>query len=62
MSRVAQIEAELEKLSPAELRQVREWLDTILEDELEFTSEFEASVRQSEAEISKGDRPRVRKP
>ena len=61
MGRVTQIEAELQKLSAAELRQFREWLDAILEDELEFTPEFEAAVKQSEAEIATGDRPRVRK-
>ncbi len=32
MSKVAQIESELEKLSQAELRQIRDWLDNIIED------------------------------
>ncbi|HMC28216.1 MAG TPA: hypothetical protein VKM56_10545 [Verrucomicrobiae bacterium] len=62
MSKVEQIEAELEKLSPAELREVREWLDNFVEDKLEFTSEFEGAIRESEAEMKKGLRPRVRKP
>jgi len=30
MSKVAQVEAELEKLSQAELRQVRDWLDDMI--------------------------------
>ena len=40
MSKIDQIEAELEKLSQGELRQVRERLDELIEDDLEFTSEF----------------------
>jgi hypothetical protein len=46
-----QIEAELEKLSPAELKQVRDWLDDFVEDRLEFTPAFEAAVQQSEREM-----------
>ena len=62
MSKVAQVEAELEKLSQAELRQVREWLDDVIEDDLEFTPEFEAGNKQSESEMAKGLRPRTRQP
>ena len=62
MSKVAQIESELEKLSQAELRQVRNWLDDLIEDELEFTTEFESAIRQSERELAKGLRPRTRQP
>ena len=62
MSKVAQIESELQKLSQAELRQVREWLDDQIEDDLEFTPEFESAIRQSEAEMAKGLRPRTRQP
>jgi hypothetical protein len=62
MSKVLQMEAELQKLSPAELLQIRNWLDDFLEDRLEFTDEFEAQIRQSEEEIAAGIRPRVRQP
>ena len=62
MSKVDQIEAELEKLSPAELKQVRDWLDDFAEDRLEFTPDFEAAVQQSEREMAAGMRPRVRQP
>jgi hypothetical protein len=62
MSRVERIETELEKLSAAELRQVREWLDDFVEDRMEFTPEFESSVQESEREMNSGVRPRVRKP
>jgi hypothetical protein len=62
MSKVEQIEAELEKLSPAELQRVRDWLDDFVEDRLEFTAEFEAAIQNSEKELAAGVRPRVRKP
>ena len=62
MSKVAQIESELQKLPQAELRQVRDWLDNMIEDDLEFTSEFESAIQQSEREKAKGLRPRMRQP
>ena len=62
MSKVAQIEAELGTLSQAELREVREWLDDLIEDDLEFAPAFESAIRQSEQEMAAGLRPRVRQP
>jgi hypothetical protein len=58
---VEQVESELRKLSPAELRQVRDWLDDFIEDQMEFTPEFEAAIRQSESERKSDVRPRVRR-
>ena len=54
VSKVEQMESELRKLSQAELRQIREWLDNFIEDELEFTSEFENSIQQSERDMAAG--------
>jgi hypothetical protein len=62
VSKVEQIEVEMQKLSRAELRQVRDWLDDVIEDGLEFTPEFEAAIRESEREMAEGLRPRVRQP
>ena len=62
VSKVEQIESELSKLSQAELRQIREWLDDIIEDELEFTPEFERSIQRSEREMAEGKSARVREP
>ena len=62
MSKVEQLEVELQKLSPTELRQVRDWLDDFVEDRLEFTPEFESAIRESEREMDSGVQPRVRKP
>jgi hypothetical protein len=62
MSKVAQIEAELETLSQAELREIRGSLDDLIEDEMEFTAEFESAVQKSEREMAAGLRPRTRQP
>lgn len=60
MSKVEQIEAELHQLSQAELARLRILLDDLLEDDLEFTPEFQSTLEQSEQEKSKGIRPRTR--
>ena len=62
MSKVEQIEAELQSLSPAELKRVRDWLDDFVEDRLEFKEDFESAIQESEREMAAGLRPRVRKP
>ena len=62
MSKVEQIEAELQSLSPADLKRVRDWLDNFVEDRLEFREDFEAAVQESERDMAVGLRPRVRKP
>ena len=62
MSKVEHVESELRKLSQAELRQIREWLDDVIEDELQFTTEFENSIRQSERDMANGKSARVRGP
>jgi hypothetical protein len=62
MSKVEQMEAELRKLSQAELCQIREWLDEMIEDELQFTPEFESSIQQAERDMAGGKSARVRDP
>jgi len=56
------METELRKLSQAELRQIRAWLDDFIEDELEFTPEFEQAIRQAERDMADGKSARVRDP
>jgi hypothetical protein len=56
------MEAELRKLSQEELRQIRRWLDDMIEDELEFTPEFERSIQQAERDMADGKSARVREP
>jgi hypothetical protein len=60
VSKVEEVEAELRGLSQAELRQIRDWLDDVIEDELEFTPEFERSIQQSERERLAAPAPDVR--
>jgi hypothetical protein len=62
MSKLEQMEAELRKLSQAELRQLRAWLDDIIEDNLEFTPEFEQTIEQSERDKAEGRSARIREP
>ena len=62
VSKVEQVECELRKLSQPELRRIREWLDDIIEDELEFTPEFEHAIRQAERDMADGKTARVREP
>jgi hypothetical protein len=60
VSKIEQMENELRKLSQAELCQIRAWLDDLLEDELEFTPEFEAAIERSERDMAEGKATRVR--
>jgi hypothetical protein len=62
VSKVERVEAELRTFSQAELRQIRQWLDDIIEDELEFTPEFEHSIQQAERDMAEGKSARVREP
>ena len=62
VTKVEQVECELRKLSQTELRQIREWLDDVIEDELEFTPEFEHSIQRSERDMAGGKSARVREP
>ena len=56
------MENELRKLSQTELRQIRGWLDDLIEDELEFTPEFERSIQQAERDMADEKSVRVREP
>ena len=60
MSKLEQMETELRELSQTELRQICEWLDDVIEDDLEFTPEFEASIRRSQRDLAEGRISRVR--
>ena len=62
MNTVQILESELLKLSPAEMRQIRDWLDDLLEDQLKFTDEFEAEIQQSERDMAAGGHSRTRRP
>jgi hypothetical protein len=61
MSILEQIEEQVKRLPVAEQQALRDWLDDILEDELEFTDEFKAKIEQAKRDIAAG-RGRVVKP
>jgi len=61
MSTVGEIEAAIARLPVKEAEEVREWLEQWLEDQLEMTPEFLASVERGKADIAAG-RTRIVKP
>ena len=61
MQTLERIEAEVKQLSKAEQEALREWLDNMLEDDLEFTDEFKAKIDRAKRDIAEG-RGRVVKP
>ena len=58
---LVEIEADVQKLSPQEQEQLREWLENLLEDRLELTEEFKAEVEAGKRDILEG-RVRIRRP
>ena len=61
MSSVQEIESAILQLPPEQMRQVHEWLENLIEDQLEMTDEFKAGIERSERELAQGLKPRVRK-
>ena len=61
MQTLERIEAEVKQLSKAEQEALREWLDNMLEDDLEFTDEFKAKIERAKRDVAEG-RGRVVKP
>jgi len=60
MSTVQEIENAISRLSPEEMRLVRDWLENQLEDQLPMTDEFKGRINRSEREKAEGQRPRTR--
>ena len=60
MSTVQEIETAISRLSPEEMRLVRDWLENQIEDQLEMTDEFKGRIESSERQMSEGQRPRTR--
>jgi hypothetical protein len=61
MSMLEQVEEQVKRLSLPEQHALREWLNDLLEDELEFTEEFRAKIDRAKRDIAEG-RGRVLKP
>ena len=60
MPTLEQIEKEVKQLTKAEQEALRDWLENILEDEMEFTDSFKAKIERGEQDLREG-RVRVRK-
>lgn len=54
MSTVKDIEAAIQKLSAAEVKELLLWIEDHLEDELEMTDEFKASIKRGKQDIAAG--------
>ncbi|MGA2542738.1 MAG: hypothetical protein ABSG78_14410 [Verrucomicrobiota bacterium] len=61
MQTLQRIEEQVKQLSKAEQESLRDWLENMLEDDLEFTDEFRAKIERGEQDIQAG-RVRIRKP
>lgn len=62
MSTVKEIETALTKLRLEEMEAVRDWLDELIEDQLEVSDEFKAKIQRAKREIAAGVYSRVRQP
>ena len=62
MSTVKEIESALTSLSIEEKQAVRDWLDELIEDQLEVSDEFKAKINRAKQEIAEGVHSRVRQP
>ena len=54
MPTLEQIENEVKQLTRVERAALRDWLDDLLEDELEFTDEFKAKLARAKEQITAG--------
>jgi hypothetical protein len=61
MKTLEEVEADVRMLSREEQAELREWLENLLEDQLEMTDEFKTRIERGERDIQEG-RVRVRKP
>ena len=59
MSTVKEIESAIQKLTPSDVKELLSWIEDYLEDELEMTDEFKASIERGKQDIAAG-RTRVR--
>jgi hypothetical protein len=60
MSKVEEVEGEVRKFSPVELRQVRDQLDDIVEKEMEFMPGLEHLIQHATRETAYGKSAHVR--
>jgi len=61
MKTLEQVESDVRLLPPEKQEELRDWLENMLEDQLEFTDEFKAKIERGEQDLRAG-RSRVHKP
>ena len=61
MKTLEQVESDVRMLPPEKQEELRDWLENMLEDQLEFTDEFKTKIERGEQDIREG-RSRIRKP
>jgi hypothetical protein len=54
MTALDQIEKQVEQLPISEKKVLLEWLEDLIEDELEFTDEFKAKIERAKRDIGEG--------
>ncbi len=54
MPTLEQIEEQVKKLTKADQEALREWLENMLEDEVELTDDFKASIERGEKDLREG--------
>ncbi len=62
MSTVKEIETAIANLPVEEMEAIRDWLDDLIEDQLEVSEEFKAKIQRAKKEIAEGVYSRVRQP
>jgi hypothetical protein len=58
MKTLEQVEADVRMLPPEKQEELRDWLENLLEDQLEFTDEFKARIERGEQDLREG-RPSI---
>ncbi len=61
MPLLEQIENQVKQLTKAQQEALRDWLENLLEDQLELTDDFKAKIERGEQDLREG-RVRIRKP
>jgi hypothetical protein len=61
MRTLEQVESDVRMLPPEKQEELRDWLENLLEDQLELTDEFKAKIERGELDLRVGRSP-VRKP
>jgi hypothetical protein len=60
MSTVKEIENAIARLDVGDMEAIRDWLDELIENQLEVTDEFKAKIQRAKKEITSGIHSRVR--